>query len=424
MRADSSEEKRARQRVEVELLIKLRFADLARFRLFTTRNLSEGGLFVTTQSPRAPGTWVQLVVYPPGIELGLPIFGTVVHHVSVAEASARGIAPGMGIQFEDLDEDAQESLQNLVEAVAQDAREAAPAPASRPRPSPPPPPAIATERRTSPRVAARSSVRLRFTDVELFRDFYTKDLSRGGVFVCTSQPLAEGTEVELLLSPPQSQGEIRLEGRVAHVVTATRGDSDATTGMGIEFTSLTLEKRNELAAYLEQVAVDRGPEMLGRVQPRPTAHVRYETAPAFTRVVHHDLRRRRLFVGSSDPRPPGTELALFLHAPQLDQPLELVAQVEDVVLAEDAPGERPGMKTLLIDLTDEFLADLEVRLLNTQRLQRRTSSATKATMLEEAARDDLKAGRRSSAIANLKLALTFDPANESCRKMLQEIQQT
>jgi uncharacterized protein (TIGR02266 family) len=436
MSQDSPKDLRRHPRIDVALQVKLRFATIDRFRLFTTKNFSEGGMFVVTDNPKPPGARVQVVLYPPGLELGLPIHGTVVHALTSEEAKARGTRPGMGIRFDDLDDEARESVQALVDAVV---REAAPEPSARPAPPSPPPPA-AEERRVTERVTARAAVRLRFENAQLFREFYTKDLSRGGVFVCTPNLLPEGTEVELLLTPPGGKPEIRLDGRVAHVVPPGPNTPESSTGMGIEFVGLTLEKRVDIAQCIEELA--QRPETLGRVRPMAVAQVRYEDPGDFERIVRMDLRHRRLVVESKEQRPVGTTMRVLLHAPQLPHPIELHGQVESVVTPEEAAlrGLRAGLHLRLTDLDDEYLADIELRLGPRAsqekaaparpapvprppgaRPPRPTTPAEKAAMLAEAAAEDLKAGRRNSAIANLKLALTFDPANAECRRRLDDL---
>jgi uncharacterized protein (TIGR02266 family) len=428
MGANGSPEHRRHPRVDVHLQVKIRFADMQRFLTVTTKNLSEGGLFVACDQPKPVGTSVQVVLYPPGLELGLPVYGTVIHSISAEDAAATGRRAGMGIRFDDLDEDARASLARLVQAVASEVH-VAPSLAP-PRPTPPPPPrrtAEGEERRISDRVPARTLVRLRFADVQLFREFYTKDLSRGGVFVCTPQPLPTGTEVELLLTPPQSgEATIALEGRVAHVVAPAPASPGTSPGMGIEFTALTLEKRAEIARYVDALAAQRTTEKLGRVRPMPTAQIRFDSPVDFLRMVRGELRRRQLFVESEDPRPVGTLLRVHLLGPHLAEPIELHGEVTSAVSPAEATqkGLRSGMHLRLTDLTDEFLADIERALTRSGTTAAASTPPPvtgKAAMLVEAALEDLKNGKRSSAVANLKLALSFDPGNAYCKRLLDDV---
>jgi len=496
MSDSSHNDQRRDRRIEVQLQVKLRFPDVERFRVFSTKDLSTGGIFVVSDTPKPVGSLVQVVMYPPGIELGLPLYGEVVWAISPAEAASAGRGPGMGIRFLELDEEAHGSLIDLVDTVMNAFEESrAPRPVEAPiadafdtartsgfggsgqddevllsideapgttpaqalvaagfsspassagsqsgvdtrtrptvRPPPPPrsqprapiipPPAApsAGERRGTDRLMSRTPVRLRFADAKLFREFYTKDVSRGGVFVCTPQPLAEGSEVELILSLPQGE-ELRLEGRVARSIPLTEAPADS-AGMGIEFTNLTLEKRAEINRQIEEMLSRRPPgtERLGRVRPVASAQVRYDSPLDFVRVVRGELRHRRLFVATDDPRPVGTHVLASLTAPQLPDGLQLSGEVDSTIERADAQrdGTRAGMYLRLTDLTDEALADLDLRV----RSNANPIAVSKAAKLAVAAEDDLKDGKRASAIANLKLALSFDPSNREYKKFLDEL---
>jgi type IV pilus assembly protein PilZ len=73
-------------------------------------NINEGGLFVETDSPREPGTTVDLQFQLPGDDDPVRVKGTVVH-VSQGEG---GDPPGMGIEFEDLDAPTRQRINGLV----------------------------------------------------------------------------------------------------------------------------------------------------------------------------------------------------------------------------------------------------------------------------------------------------------------------
>jgi hypothetical protein len=60
-----------------------------------------------------------------------------------------------------------------------------------------------------------------------------RDLSAGGVFIATNDPLAKGASIQLLFSLPE--GEIRIEGTVRY--------SGAGKGMGVEFTRMGVADR-------------------------------------------------------------------------------------------------------------------------------------------------------------------------------------
>ncbi len=74
------------------------------------RNINEGGIFVETETPPEPGTPVDLQFSLPGSDQLVRARGTVVR---VSEGDS-GDPQGMGIEFEDLDTDNRERIDDLV----------------------------------------------------------------------------------------------------------------------------------------------------------------------------------------------------------------------------------------------------------------------------------------------------------------------
>ncbi len=71
----------------------------------------------------------------------------------------------------------------------------------------------------------------------------TVDMSKGGIFISTPEPLSSGTAVELSIMLPNS-GEVTVQG----VVKWIRQDEDESgrAGMGIEFKNLNDDVKNKL----------------------------------------------------------------------------------------------------------------------------------------------------------------------------------
>ena len=84
----------------------------------------------------------------------------------------------------------------------------------------------------------------------LFAD-YTRNISRGGTFIATGQPLGEGTEFVFALAVPRIDRTLQLKGRVVWVV----GEPDATpanpAGMGIEFDYDHEDERSFIESQIE-----------------------------------------------------------------------------------------------------------------------------------------------------------------------------
>ena len=72
----------------------------------------------------------------------------------------------------------------------------------------------------------------------------TRDISEGGIFVSTKEPLSPGTEVGVRLLLSGTGTSIEVEGRVVYNVPEL--------GMGIEFTSMDPETQKNIQDFVER----------------------------------------------------------------------------------------------------------------------------------------------------------------------------
>ena len=75
----------------------------------------------------------------------------------------------------------------------------------------------------------------------------TQDLSSGGLFISTPDPVPPGSEVSLSIKLPDGE-HLTLKGVVRW--TKDEGRDDSRAGMGIEFIDLTEEDSNKLKKHL------------------------------------------------------------------------------------------------------------------------------------------------------------------------------
>ena len=108
------------------------------------------------------------------------------------------------------------------------------------------------------RVRERTPIELRVSYQRLnslFAD-YTRNISQGGTFIATEQPLDEGTEFMFALGVPRVGKTLQLKGRVVWVV----GERDATAanpaGMGIEFDYEDDDERLRIESQIEGLMWD------------------------------------------------------------------------------------------------------------------------------------------------------------------------
>ena len=102
------EERRRSERVELVVRVDYKTVD----ELFSefARNINEGGLFVETDTPPEAGSVVALQFQIPGSTEPIQVMGRVVR-VSQGDAQEN---PGMGIEFENLDTQSRDLINDLV----------------------------------------------------------------------------------------------------------------------------------------------------------------------------------------------------------------------------------------------------------------------------------------------------------------------
>ncbi len=106
---ESLDERRKSERVDLLVRVTVQSVD----ELFSefARNINEGGIFIETDAPKELGTSLTLQFMLPGSDDVIEVGGTVVRLSNGDEA---GEAPGMGVEFGDLNSGARECINELV----------------------------------------------------------------------------------------------------------------------------------------------------------------------------------------------------------------------------------------------------------------------------------------------------------------------
>ncbi len=103
------------------------------------------------------------------------------------------------------------------------------------------------ERRAEPR--AEVELEIQYRTSQEFLAAYTKNISGGGVFVRTSQPLPLNQIVELRFSLPGFDRRFQIGGLVVWVNTSSQ--SAFPTGMGIKFQDIKREDAAAISAFVK-----------------------------------------------------------------------------------------------------------------------------------------------------------------------------
>ncbi len=107
------------------------------------------------------------------------------------------------------------------------------------------------DKRASPRVEADFT--LRFETVDQFALAYGTEISTGGMFLATNEPLPPGRELHVRLVLPETLTEITVKARVVHCRTLEQADaSGLPAGMGVTFLALDAATRSRLEAFVTE----------------------------------------------------------------------------------------------------------------------------------------------------------------------------
>lgn len=104
------------------------------------------------------------------------------------------------------------------------------------------------ERRKHLRVPTRILIKYRSAD-QFFTD-YIQNISRGGIFVPTQDPLPEDTRLEIAFALPDCDCLIITQGTVVHSISREGDNGVGTAGMGIQFQALNEEDQQLIDAYI------------------------------------------------------------------------------------------------------------------------------------------------------------------------------
>lgn len=101
---------------------------------------------------------------------------------------------------------------------------------------------------------AQLELPVEYERLNAFLSDYTHNLSRGGTFIRTEQPLDKGTQLAFRIRAPEL-GELVLQGVVRWVVSAEEADEEHPAGMGIAFLHDSAAEQYEFELRLDRLMV-------------------------------------------------------------------------------------------------------------------------------------------------------------------------
>lgn len=99
-------------------------------------------------------------------------------------------------------------------------------------------------------------LRVEYRTVGSFLSDWMVNISKGGMFVHTRNPIKVGSEVRLVFSLPGMPFPFDLNGRVKWIQPAAEGEDGDPPGMGIEFMDLDDRVRKRIERYVSKLQDD------------------------------------------------------------------------------------------------------------------------------------------------------------------------
>lgn len=226
-------DKRSHTRVEADLTV--RFADeRGGFLEECVGNISKGGVFIETFTPRKVGEVVDLQLRIPHGNEEIAVQGEVVH----VRGAAKGDDPeqreraGMGIRFTILDAKQKTELRAFIDSLVE---------------------AGGAGSRRESRIYSLREIHVRPKDAKDFKKRMMPNISRGGLFIETNDEFELFETIDVALLPlaegPEKTDAVHLNGEVVHV----RRQEEKVTGIGVKFSKLSAETTKALKTYMRRV---------------------------------------------------------------------------------------------------------------------------------------------------------------------------
>lgn len=103
----------------------------------------------------------------------------------------------------------------------------------------------------------RTLLEIEYGDREAFISDFALNISKGGMFISTPEPLGVGAELNVRFKLPNARDPIQLRAKVMWVNPVDR-KSKLIPGMGVSFQDLTEERRKEIEHYIQTIQVGEG----------------------------------------------------------------------------------------------------------------------------------------------------------------------
>jgi len=111
------------------------------------------------------------------------------------------------------------------------------------------------EKRREIRIHLRARVDYDLLSDDTFLFEHTSNVSRGGIFLSTHNPLPVGTTLNLRFNLPDDHRTIKVTGKVVWINEIKPGKKNLNPGMGIEFVDLSEKDKEAITLLIKRKAL-------------------------------------------------------------------------------------------------------------------------------------------------------------------------
>jgi len=203
-----------------------------------------------------------------------------------------------------------------------------------------------------------AKVEVEFKSFDQFYREYTKNISKGGLFIKTKQALPTQTVLEIMLKLP-GEKPLSLVGEVVHCIDVESAQCNGwDAGIGVHFVDFEDGAHQTLEKYVHsRSATD--PEILNRDRRRHERvalrlRVRFPSVEVLQHDYSEDISRGGIFIQTQKSRQIGDRFIVTLVHPDSGEELELPSEVVRITQLDPAvPGSVNGMGLRFLDMTEE-----------------------------------------------------------------------
>jgi type IV pilus assembly protein PilZ len=204
-----------------------------------------------------------------------------------------------------------------------------------------------------------AQVEVQFKSFEQFYKEYTSNISRGGIFIQTGDPLPKQSVLEVRLILPHEPEPVMVVGEVVHVIDKRIARQHGwNEGMGVQFVDYEETAKQAIDSYVkrkfEKDPSSKTPDRRRHLRVPMRLRVKFPDMHTFLDNYASDISQGGIFIESGSPKQVGEILMVILVHPDTDEELELEGEVVRVSRHDPkTPKSVSGMAIKFINMTSE-----------------------------------------------------------------------